>query len=260
MSSPLQLFTFDHRQPAAEFDPSNHDARLPPLWPTARRHDGSTADHTRLTTTTAAHRDHQDELLRPRPPTTTGSGDHNNRSAFDHSSPGSTAVPEMISRAGWDARPPQGEFVRPHGRADDAYITLAVYLEAASQAPARMRQHQRFHQDDKGWPDIAYHYVIDSAGRVFEGRPVWAKGDTGTSYDPAGHFLVCCEADFNQQSPTQAQIDPLVSMLAWGAREFGVDAGTIKGHRDYAATTCPGANLAPMIDDGTIEALVRERL
>jgi hypothetical protein len=137
----------------------------------------------------------------------------------------------MVSRAGWEARPPQGEFV-PHTIDRMTVHHTAVYLETASQAPARLRQHQRYHQDDKGWPDIAYHYIIDSAGRVFEGRPVWAKGDTATSYDPAGHFLVCCEADFNQQSPTQAQIDSLVYMLAWGAREFGVDAGTIKGHRD----------------------------
>jgi hypothetical protein len=165
----------------------------------------------------------------------------------------------MISRAGWDARPPQGEF-EAHTISRMTVHHTATFVEQPSQVPGFIRGHQRYHQDDKGWPDIAYHFIVGPTGRVFEGRPVWARGDTATSYDPSGHFLVCCEADFDRQSPTQAQIDSLVYMLAWGAREFGADPSTIKGHRDFAATTCPGANLAPMIDDGTIEALVRASL
>jgi hypothetical protein len=172
---------------------------------------------------------------------------------------GAVGAPEIIARAGWDARPIQGEFVAHTIERMTVHHT-AELLEDPSQAPARLRRHQRYHQDEKGWPDIAYHFVIDSAGRVFEGRPLWASGDTATMYDPTGHLLVCCEADFDRQSPTGAQLESLVSMLAWGAVEFGVDPDTIKGHRDYAATSCPGGNLAALIDDGTIEALVRARL
>jgi N-acetyl-anhydromuramyl-L-alanine amidase AmpD len=128
----------------------------------------------------------------------------------------------------------------------------AVALTTNSAAPARARQHQSYHQG-LGWPDLAYHYLIDANGHVYEGRPVTAVGDTATDYDPTGHFLVCCEGDFNTQQITPAQYESLVRMLAWGSAEFGVTAGSIQGHRDVASTTCPGDNLYPLIADGTIE-------
>lgn len=164
-----------------------------------------------------------------------------------------------MSRAEWGAREPQGEFTE-HTIVRMTVHHTAAYLATSADAPAKVRQHQRYHMDDKGWPDIAYHFIIDSAGRVFVGRPTSARGDTATSYDPTGHFLVCCEGDLDRQAPTEAQLDALVYMLAWGATQFGVSPDTIRGHRDYAATTCPGAELAPMIDDGTLAARVEARL
>ncbi|MCP3997146.1 MAG: N-acetylmuramoyl-L-alanine amidase [bacterium] len=129
----------------------------------------------------------------------------------------------------------------------------AVVLEDNADAPARIRQHQEYHQG-RGWPDLAYHYVIDAGGNIYEGRPVDAVGDTGTDYDPTGHFLVCCEGDFNQQEITAAQYKSLVQMLAWGSVEFGVDPAAIQGHRDLAATSCPGDSLYTLIADGTLSS------
>ncbi len=34
----------------------------------------------------------------------------------------------------------------------------------------------------------------------------------------------------------------------------------MRGHRDWAATTCPGANLYPLLTDGTLLESVREVL
>ncbi len=135
----------------------------------------------------------------------------------------------------------------------------ASVLSSNTHAPAKARQHQKFHQDS-GWPDVAYHFMVDAHGHVYEGRPTWAAGDTFTDYDPAGHFLVCGEGDFNQQALPQAQLEAMADVLAWAAVQFGVSPETIRGHRDYAATTCPGANLAPLVDDGTVRAMVEARL
>jgi hypothetical protein len=52
----------------------------------------------------------------------------------------------------------------------------------------------------------------------------------------------------------------VADVLAWGAVTFGVDASTIRGHRDWAATSCPGENFYPLISGGNLEQAVRDRI
>ncbi len=111
-----------------------------------------------------------------------------------------------------------------------------------------MRDHQVYHQTDHGWPDLAYHYVVDRNGHVYEGRPVWAVGDSNTDYDPTGHFLICCEGEFNDQVPTKDQLDAAAGLAAWASASHGVGLDTVKGHRDMASTSCPGDTLYAELD------------
>lgn len=160
----------------------------------------------------------------------------------------------VICREAWGAEPAAGEFVT-HQIDHLTVHHTAVVLDDNRNAPSRIRQHQRYHLG-KGWPDLAYHFIIDRNGNVYQGRPINAVGDTATDYDPTGHFLVCCEGDFNVEEVSARQYDTLVAMLAWGAYEFGVDPATIQGHRDLAATSCPGDNLYATIADGSLSAAV----
>lgn len=156
----------------------------------------------------------------------------------------------MICKEAWGANPVVGEFV-PHTIQQITVHHTAIVLSSNAEAPARARQHQSYHQS-LGWPDLAYHYLIDANGHIYEGRPVRAVGDTGTDYDPTGHLLVCCEGNFDTQNPTAAQYDSLIRMLAWGAIEFGIEPGAIRGHREVASTTCPGDNLFAHVADGSV--------
>lgn len=159
---------------------------------------------------------------------------------------------EVICRDAWGATPPSGQFTG-HTITNITVHHTAVVLAANPQAPARARQHQEYHQS-RGWADLAYHYLIDANGNIYEGRPVEAVGDTGTDYDPTGHFLVCCEGDFNQQTVSDAQYQSLVNLVAWGVAEFGVNPSDVRGHRDVATTSCPGDNLHPLIEEGVLAA------
>jgi hypothetical protein len=60
------------------------------------------------------------------------------------------------------------------------------------------------------------------------------------------------EGSFDSEEPTDAQLESLARMVAWGAMQFDVDLATVGGHRDHAATTCPGDNLYETIADGTL--------
>jgi hypothetical protein len=97
--------------------------------------------------------------------------------------------------------------------------------------------------DERGWGDIAYHYVVGLDGTVYQARDPAFAGDTATSYDPDRHFLVVVEGNFDEDRPTAAQLDRLPVVLAWASNRYGVALRRIGGHRDWAATMCPGADL-----------------
>mgnify|MGYP001564523555 CR=1 FL=1 len=112
----------------------------------------------------------------------------------------------------------------------------------------RLRSAQRFHQTGKRrWADIAYHYLIDLQGKVYEGRPSWARGDTATRYDTTGHLLICVVGNYDKQRPKARQIDALTKLLAWAAERHGVSAKRIAGHREVARTSCPGKHLQRLL-------------
>ena len=126
---------------------------------------------------------------------------------------------QAICKTAWGGREAAGGFTTHAVERMTVHHTAAL-LDTNRNAPARVRQHQRFHIDDRGWPDLAYHFIVDARGHVYEGRPVTAAGDTGTNYDPTGHFLVCAEGDFNRQGIPAAQVATVVDLLAWGSVHF----------------------------------------
>lgn len=154
---------------------------------------------------------------------------------------------QVICRESWGAKKPTRNYVR-HEVNKLTIHHQGVVFEDNTRALRRIRSMQRYHQSSqKNFIDIAYHFIIDLEGNIYEGRPSWAVGETRTDYDPAGHLLVCLLGNFEVQDPTTKQIDTLVSLLAWASSEFNVPATTIKGHRDHAHTLCPGKNLYSLI-------------
>jgi hypothetical protein len=164
--------------------------------------------------------------------------------------PAETVALDIVPRSGWGAAPAQTSRMEEH-----SIDTLTVHHagdQSASGGPARYRSWQAFHQS-RGWGDLAYHYIIGVDGTVYEARDTRYRGDTGTNYDPTGHFLVVVEGNFEVDEPTVEQLDALVQVLAWASQEFDVAPSTIGGHRDHASTACPGGNLYPYIASGELE-------
>lgn len=125
----------------------------------------------------------------------------------------------------------------------------AVVLGDNRKAPARLRQHQRYHQDN-GFSDIAYHVGVDRNGHVYELRDPAVPGETFTNYDPSGHFLVLAEGDFGREQPSDAQLEGLARVLAGASAGFGIPVDTLTGHRDHDPTTpCPGDAMYQRLGD-----------
>lgn len=164
----------------------------------------------------------------------------------------------VICRDAWGAQPAVG----PMSEHSVDRLTLhhtAAPLDDDADAPARARAHQAYHQGE-GFADLAYHFLVDLEGNILEGRSLDFAGETFTEYDPAGHFLVCCEGDYDTQDPSDLQLASVADLFAWGAQTFSVEPGMLAGHRDYAATSCPGDRLYGHLTDGSLAAMISERL
>jgi N-acetylmuramoyl-L-alanine amidase len=166
-------------------------------------------------------------------------------------------VIEVIERAGWGAAP-EGAEMEEHVVERLTVHHTGVALEDNREAPARLRAHQVFHQTDRGWPDLAYHFAIDRNGNIYEGRSPKFRGDTATSYDPTGHLLVVLEGNFDVEPTAEAQLGSLTDLLAWASGRYSVAVDSIKSHRDYAPgeTSCPGDNLYPLVESGELARAV----
>ncbi len=136
----------------------------------------------------------------------------------------------------------------------------AVVLGDNRNAPERLRQDQRYHQDQKGWVDIAYHVGVDRNGNIYELRTPQIAGDTATDYDTTGHFLVLCEGDFDQEVVSEAQLHAAALAFAWATQTFHIATDTLAGHRDLAQTSCPGANLYAHLSSGDLKRRVDDLL
>jgi hypothetical protein len=165
----------------------------------------------------------------------------------------------MLCREAWGAKP-----ARPGGKRHTiSRMTLhheAVALGENRNAPAHLRQDQRYHQDQKGWIDIAYHVAVDRDGNIYELRSTEIAGDTATDYDTTGHFLVLCEGDFDHESVPEAQLHGTALVFAWAAQHFGITTDTLAGHRDLAQTSCPGANLYAHLSSGDLKRRINDLL
>ena len=165
---------------------------------------------------------------------------------------------EGICREAWGARPPTRGYRRHRINHLTIHHSGSVFRQNR-EAPERFRAMQAGHQA-QGWPDIAYHVLVDRHGNVYRARPTWAKGNTNTNYNPSGHLLVMCIGNFEVQDIPYAQLNAAMDVLAWACARFDVRPRQIGGHRDYASTACPGDNLYRYIANGTVRRRVRRRL
>ncbi len=162
--------------------------------------------------------------------------------------PPRAATVALIGRDAWGALPPG------NGLVDHEIDRITIHhagTAVGTTGPAQFRSWQMYHRS-VGWPDLAYHFIIGRNGEVYEGRPFSKAGDTATAYDTAGHLLLVMEGDFGVSTPTAGQLEALARMVAWGSSRFGVPVDEITGHRDHAATVCPGTSLYARITDGSV--------
>lgn len=172
------------------------------------------------------------------------------------------AAAPIISRAGWGAAKRKGRAVAM----EPTHVTIhhtdgaQTMTEAATMAQVRAIQsyhiHGRAKEGKDVWEDIGYHFLIDGAGRVIEGRPAETIGAhvAGANSNNIGIAMM---GNFEKVKPTPAQLESLARLVSFLALKYRQDPsrqGFLEGHRHYNSTDCPGKNM--MADLAALRARV----
>lgn len=97
-----------------------------------------------------------------------------------------------------------------------------------------------YHKNTNGWAGIGYNYFVAKTGRIYEGRGKHVGAHcSGRNSDTLG---VCFQGDFDKQQMTDAQVKAGGWLIAKLIKEHGLQINDVLGHRDLAATACPGKN------------------
>ncbi len=192
----------------------------------------------------------------------------------------SVGQPKVVPRVDWGAN----ESLRFDSTGKESWIPafypvqkLIVHHTATQNndpdPAATVRSIYYYHAVTQGWGDIGYNFLIDEAGRVYEGRHTfdYPSGSSPTGEDEAGNGVTAAHAyGFNSgtvgiallgtltnQDATPVSRTALEQLLAWKSDRHAIDPqgegvytnpvngsqktfANIAGHRDVVATDCPG--------------------
>ncbi|MCM2304008.1 MAG: peptidoglycan recognition protein [Elusimicrobia bacterium] len=158
--------------------------------------------------------------------------------------------PPVEPRSAWGALPAAKPYEPTTPERISVHHTEAPQPSSRDAAADEMQGIQRFHQRGRGWIDIAYHFLIDGSGRIWEGRPLGLVGAHVKDRND-GNVGIALMGDFSprRQKPTAAQLDALIRLTRWLSETYTIPAERIKGHRDQEITSCPGKALYARLDE-----------
>jgi hypothetical protein len=204
--------------------------------------------------------------------------------------------PNIVSRAQWGANETWRDPVPRMGKkivAGFVHHTASTNDYTAEQAPAQMRALYAYYTKSLKYADMAYNFLVDQYGTVYEGRNACTFGDIKPCDGPTlpvtgahtaglnpNTFAISAIGNYDTKPPTNpdALVNAISSLMAWKLAPYGLDPNAnasmistdtagrskygngetvttpvISGHRDVGKTVCPGRYLYPYMDQ------IRER-
>lgn len=126
-----------------------------------------------------------------------------------------------------------------------------VIHHTASDA-GNLEYYKRIHQTERGWPDIAYHFVVNNgaSGTVpgqIEVSDLWRNRSRGLStkitYINYLGIAVVMVGNLERHKPSTLQYQALVQLLANLSTDYKIPVDRMIGHRELQQTACPGKHL-----------------
>lgn len=165
-------------------------------------------------------------------------------------------TPTVLPRSSWKAAQARTSNMNRMGRVQRVTVHhSATVVRGTSSATsiAAIRGIQRHHQQQNGWGDIGYHYLIDPAGRVWTGRGIeWQGAHAGDPTRNRSNVGICLLGSFvpdEQGAPPPAQLAALEALLVSLAVEHGLEPADILTHKELKDTACPGPYVQTAVEE-----------
>lgn len=155
------------------------------------------------------------------------------------------------TRADWGARATNLED-KPENL-DWDYNTVVIHHSGLSgeDDPQKI---QSKHMDKNKWDDIGYHFIVDDAGTIYEGRSLVFKG-SHTENANTGKIGILVAGNFEKMlwgifggTPSAHQVIAVKALIRALKSQLFPALLVLGGHKDFKKTTeCPGNQLYPLL-------------
>ena len=149
----------------------------------------------------------------------------------------------IIPRSHWTRFGPQATQLNPM----NGVLRITVHHEGSTPVTfsdpdataARLESIRAAHTRDRNWADIGYHYIVDRAGRVWQGRDIRFQG-AHVKNNNEHNLGILVLGNFDQQAPTDDQVRGLVTTLRTMMTTHRVPLPRVFTHQEINPTACPG--------------------
>lgn len=154
---------------------------------------------------------------------------------------------KYISRFQWGATPPPGgEFDRINRSRVQGVVIHHSGVEGGSKGTGAVKAFERHHLS-KGWDGIAYNWLVDETGTIFEGRGWMSRGGATKGWN--SRSMSVCYTGWGYNEPHANVLESLQTVVGEAERWFGHGLW-VETHRRKGSTTCPGDWLGNWVEGG----------
>lgn len=149
------------------------------------------------------------------------------------------------SRSEWGARSPRGETSLPWKNIEGLAIHYSGSQVDLDGTAARVRGIQNYHMNSNGWNDIAYNWLVNADGDIYEGRGWGVRSAAqGSNYGNGAYYAICFLG--NDRAGRDDVTDKGRKAIATLIKEAESKSGRkmrVRPHSDFNQTACPGDEL-----------------
>jgi hypothetical protein len=97
----------------------------------------------------------------------------------------------------------------------------------------------RYHIQQRGWPGIGYHFVIMGDGAIYQTNRLETISYQAQTANPTS-LGIAFAGNLMSVGPTNDQLVSGGRLLAYLMQALGLTSSSIKGHKNFVVTACPG--------------------
>ena len=155
---------------------------------------------------------------------------------------------QYISRTQWGATTPPGSkgFHPIKDRRVEGVVIHHSGVEGGAKGSVAVKAFERHHLA-KGWDGIAYNWLVDETGTIFEGRGWEARGAATKGWNSKSMSI--CYTGWGDKQPHANVLESIQTVIAEAEHTFGKGLW-VETHRRKGSTTCPGDWLGGWVEGG----------